>query len=79
MSNPSFLGRYDLSAFFARHADLAVGIGILAVLALLIVPVPPFVLDLFICVSFAASLMMLTTTLYVSKSAELASFPPCCC
>lgn len=75
MSNPSFLGRYDLSAFFARHADLAVGIGILAVLALLIVPVPPFVLDLFICVSFAASLMMLTTTLYVSKSAELASFP----
>ncbi|CAE6819664.1 flagellar biosynthesis protein FlhA [Paraburkholderia haematera] len=75
MSNRSILSRYDLSAFFARHADLAVGIGMLAVLALLIVPVPPFVLDLFICVSFAASLTMLTTTLYVSKAAELASFP----
>ena len=75
MSNRSILSRYDLSAFFARHADLAVGIGILAVLALLIVPVPPFALDLFICVSFAASLTMLTTTLYVSKAAELASFP----
>ncbi|MFM0335937.1 flagellar biosynthesis protein FlhA [Paraburkholderia fungorum] len=75
MSNRSILSRYDLSAFFARHADLAVGIGILAVLALLIVPVPPFVLDLFICVSFAASLTMLSTTLYVSKAAELASFP----
>ncbi|WP_454871470.1 flagellar biosynthesis protein FlhA [Paraburkholderia xenovorans] len=75
MSNRSILSRYDLSAFFARHADLAVGIGILAVLALLIVPVPPFVLDLFICVSFAAGLTMLTTTLYVSKAADLASFP----
>ena len=75
MLNRSILSRYDLSAFFARHADLAVGIGILSVLALLIVPVPPFVLDLFICVSFAASLTMLTTTLYVSKAADLASFP----
>jgi type III secretion protein V len=75
MSNRSILSRYDISAFFARHADLAIGIGILAVLALLIVPVPPFVLDLFICVSFAASLTMLTSTLYVSKAAELASFP----
>ncbi|MFM0247195.1 flagellar biosynthesis protein FlhA [Paraburkholderia sediminicola] len=75
MLNRSILSRYDLSAFFARHADLAVGIGILAVLALLIVPVPPFVLDLFICVSFAASLTMLSTTLYVSKAADLASFP----
>ncbi|WNC88595.1 flagellar biosynthesis protein FlhA [Paraburkholderia sp. FT54] len=75
MSNRSILSRYDLSALFARHADLAVGLGLLAVLALLIVPVPPFVLDLFICVSFAASLTMLTTTLYVAKPADLASFP----
>ncbi|PQV44267.1 type III secretion protein V [Paraburkholderia sp. BL21I4N1] len=75
MPNRSILSRYDLSAFFARHADLAVAIGLLAVLALLIVPVPPFVLDLFICVSFASSLTMLSTTLYVSKAADLASFP----
>jgi type III secretion protein V len=75
MSNRSILSRYDLSAFLARHADLAVGVGILAVLALLIVPVPPFILDLFICVSFASGLTMLSATLYVSKSADLASFP----
>ncbi|MFM0294410.1 MULTISPECIES: flagellar biosynthesis protein FlhA [Paraburkholderia] len=75
MSNRSILSRYDLSAFLARHADLAVGVGILAVLALLIVPVPPFILDLFICVSFASGLTMLSATLYVSKAADLASFP----
>lgn len=75
MSNRSILSRYDLSAFLARHADLAVGVGMLSVLALLIVPVPPFVLDLFICLSFAASLTMLSATLYVSKAADLGSFP----
>ncbi|MFM0413514.1 flagellar biosynthesis protein FlhA [Paraburkholderia aromaticivorans] len=75
MSNRSILSRHDLSAFLARHADLAVGVGILAVLALLIVPVPPFILDLFICVSFASGLTMLSATLYVSKAADLASFP----
>lgn len=75
MLNRSILGRHDLSVFFARHADLAVGIGILSVLALLIVPIPSFVLDLFICVSFCASLLMLSTTLYVAKPVELASFP----
>nr|WKF59074.1 Protein MxiA [Paraburkholderia busanensis] len=75
MLNRSILSRYDLSAFFARHADLAVAVGLLAVLALLIVPVPPFVLDLFICVSFASSLTMLATTLYVTKAVDLASFP----
>ena len=75
MLNRSILGRHDLSAFFARHADLAVGVGILSVLALLIVPIPSFVLDLFICVSFCASLLMLSTTLYVAKPVELASFP----
>jgi type III secretion protein V len=75
MLNRSLLGRHDLSAFFARHADLAVGVGILSVLALLIVPIPPFVLDIFICTSFCVSLLMLTTTMYVSRAVELASFP----
>ncbi len=44
-------------------------------LVLLILPVPAFVLDLFICVSFSASFVMLTATIYVARPAELSSFP----
>jgi len=69
------LNRIDVTALLTRYADLGVGIGLLCVLVLLILPVPPFVLDLFICVSFTASFVMLTATIYAAKPAELSSFP----
>ncbi|GAB7527231.1 flagellar biosynthesis protein FlhA [Paraburkholderia sp. 2C] len=75
MANRSILGRADIPGLLGRHADVAVGLGILFVLVLLILPVPAFVLDFFICVSFCASFVMLSTTIYVTKAAELSSFP----
>ena len=75
MATPSKLRNADVPALIARHAGLAVGIGFLCVLLLLIVPVPPFVLDLFICVSFTGSFVMLTATIYAAKPADLSSFP----
>jgi len=69
------LGALDLPALLARYADVGAGLGLLCVLVLLILPVPPFLLDLFICVSFTASFVMLAATIYVAKPAELSSFP----
>jgi type III secretion protein V len=48
---------------------------LLCVLLLLILPVPAFILDLFICVSFTTSFVMLTATIYAAKPVELSSFP----
>lgn len=67
--------RIDVPALLTRHADLGVGLGLLSVLMLLILPIPPFVLDLFICVSFTTSFAMLAATIYANKPAELSSFP----
>ncbi len=64
-----------LPALLARHADIALGMGVLSVLVLLIVPVPPFALDLFICVSFSMSFLMLSATTYATRAVELSSFP----
>ncbi|WP_246024771.1 flagellar biosynthesis protein FlhA [Paraburkholderia dinghuensis] len=69
------MNRVDLTGLLTRYADLGVGGGLLCVLVLLIVPVPPFVLDLFICVSFTTSFVMLAATIYAAKPAELSSFP----
>jgi type III secretion protein V len=69
------LRHVDMPGAIARHADLAVGIGMLCVLLLLILPVPAFILDLFICVSFTVSFVMLTATIYAAKPVELSSFP----
>jgi type III secretion protein V len=65
----------DLPALLLRHADLAAGAGLISVLALLILPIPPFLLDFFICVSFSASFVMLCATTYVSRAADLPGFP----
>jgi len=75
MENRSIFARLDIPGRLARHADIAVGAGILFVLVLLILPVPAFVLDFFICVSFSASFVMLSATIYVAKPADLSSFP----
>ncbi|TXC86183.1 flagellar biosynthesis protein FlhA [Paraburkholderia azotifigens] len=75
MANNKTSRRIDLLGMVARHADLSLGAGMLGVLLLLILPVPPFVLDLCIGVSFTASFVMLTATLYAAKAVELSSFP----
>lgn len=69
LRNVNFLG------ILARHSDLAIGAGLLGVLLLMILPVPAFILDMFICVSFVTSFVMLTATIYAAKPVELSSFP----
>ncbi|MEX3931633.1 flagellar biosynthesis protein FlhA [Paraburkholderia phymatum] len=75
MMKNSKLGSIDVPGLIARHADLAAGGGLLCVLMLLILPIPAFILDLFICVSFTASFVMLTATIYAARPVELSSFP----
>ena len=69
------VNRIDIPGLLTRYADLGIGLGLLSVLVLLILPIPPFLLDLFICVSFTTSFVMLTATIYAAKPAELSSFP----
>jgi len=64
-----------LPIFLQRHADITVGLGLISILALLILPIPAFLLDFFICVSFCASFVMLCATTYVPRAADLPGFP----
>ncbi|ALL66366.1 Flagellar biosynthesis protein FlhA [Paraburkholderia caribensis MBA4] len=67
--------KIDAHALISRYADLAMGAGLLCVLLLLILPIPAFLLDLFIGASFTSSFMMLSATIYAAKPVELSSFP----
>ncbi|WP_322094048.1 flagellar biosynthesis protein FlhA [Paraburkholderia bannensis] len=64
-----------LPLFLQRHADLTLGASLVSILVLLILPVPPFLLDFFICVSFCASFVMLCATTYAPRAASLPGFP----
>jgi flagellar biosynthesis protein FlhA len=58
-----------------RHADWVMGLGVLALMVTLIVPVPPAVLDVLLTINIAFSLLMLLVTLNVTNTAELSTFP----
>ncbi len=54
---------------------LGVPIAILALLGLITIPLPPFLLDVFFTFNIALSLVVLVVTLYVKKPLEFAIFP----
>lgn len=75
MSAPVSSRLYALPGLLPRYAHVALAAGFICVIALLILPVPPFLLDLFIGVSFCASFVMLFSSIYVSRAADLPGFP----
>jgi flagellar biosynthesis protein FlhA len=58
-----------------RNKDVLLAIGILLILALLIVPLAPVILDLFLAVSIALSVMILMVSIYLVKPLEFSAFP----
>ena len=55
--------------------DLIMAAGLLAILAIMIVPMPAFLLDLLISLGIAVSIIMLVTAVYVKRALEFSSFP----
>jgi flagellar biosynthesis protein FlhA len=58
-----------------KHTDLLGAAGVVLIVCMLIIPIPPFLLDLFITLNIAAALAILVSTLYMKKALDLSSFP----
>jgi flagellar biosynthesis protein FlhA len=63
-----------LSRFF-RQGDLWLVFGIFGTVLLLIIPVPPLILDMLLTVSIAVALLILLIILYVEEPADFTGFP----
>ena len=59
----------------ARTAEIGVALAVVFVIALLVVPLPPFVLDLCLSLSIGISLVVLLVSLYTTDPLEFSSFP----
>lgn len=64
----------ELGAFI-RRGDIALALGILTILVVLIVPLPPMVLDLLLAFSIILSVLILMTSLFIAAPLEFSSFP----
>lgn len=56
-------------------SGIAIPIAILALLAMVVVPLPPFLLDVFFTFNIALSLVVLTVSLYAKRPLDFAVFP----
>jgi len=57
------------------QSDLMVAAGVIALVAMIIIPLPQVVLDMFITLNFALSLCILLVAMYVEKPLDFSIFP----
>src|SRR3954467_11375226 len=67
-------GLGDIGAFFKR-GDIALAIGVLTILVVLILPLPPLLLDLALAISIILSVLILMTALFIHTPLEFSAFP----
>jgi len=58
-----------------QRTDILMAIGVIAVVLMLIVPIPAMLLDFLIASSFALGLIVLISVMYMKKAVELSVFP----
>ena len=57
------------------QGEMALAIGVIGIFVVLIIPVPPFLLDMLITVNISATLLLLLVTLHAKKTAGFIHFP----
>jgi len=65
----------DLSAWLTSHGDLLVVIAMIAAIAAIIIPIPTFLISLFVIFNLAAALILLIVSLYLPSPTQLSSYP----
>ncbi len=57
------------------HADLVAAVAVVMVVVMMIVPLPPGLIDLFITLNIASAITIVVATLYVPRALDFAAFP----
>jgi flagellar biosynthesis protein FlhA len=58
-----------------RRSDIALAVGMLTILVILILPLPPLLLDFSLAVSITFSVLILMTSLFIQAPLEFSAFP----
>jgi flagellar biosynthesis protein FlhA len=64
-----FLNRYF------RRPDIALALGVVFILAVLVLPMPTWLLDILLAFSFAFAVLILMTSLFIERPLDFSSFP----
>src|SRR5581483_2511722 len=59
----------------ARSSDVALAVLIVCIITMLIIPIPPHVIDVMISINLSASISLLMIALYIPSAVHLSIFP----
>jgi type III secretion protein V len=62
-------------SFITRHPDIILAILVVSMLGMMIVPLPTFILDLFLTINISFAMTLLVSSLYIPDAIGIASFP----
>lgn len=65
----------DLATVLKRYADIGLAILVMLVVGMMIIPVPPFLLDLLLVMNISISVVLLLIAMYIPEALKLAAFP----
>ncbi len=69
---PDYLGQ-AITAL--KRGDIALALGVSCILVVLILPMPSWLLDVFLAISITLSVLVLMTVLFIAKPLDFSSFP----
>ena len=58
-----------------NHGDIMLAVGIMAILSVLILPLPTWLLDISLAISVTSAVLVLMTCLFITRPLEFSSFP----
>lgn len=68
-------GNADMLRDFFKRGEVWLGIGLMTILTVLVLPIPPFLVDFGLAISITFSVVILMTVLFIAKPLEFSSFP----
>jgi flagellar biosynthesis protein FlhA len=74
-SGPSFGAQIANAIDVIRRGDLGLAIGVMVILVVMILPMPGFMLDIFLAISIIFSILILMTALFIRAPLEFSAFP----
>ncbi|MFZ1683162.1 MAG: flagellar biosynthesis protein FlhA [Candidatus Zixiibacteriota bacterium] len=65
----------NLLTILTQRSDIALALAVIGIIGVLIIPIPPILLDFALAFNITFSLVVLLTTLYITRPLELSVFP----
>jgi len=69
------LGSNSVLRFVSQSSDMVLAIFVVIIFMMIIIPIPPEGLDVFIAINITVSLSLLMVSMYIPRATNISSFP----